>query len=105
MIKFDLMSGYYYINIYEDYYQNFGFFWKINGKICYFVFIVLFFGLSFVGYIFIKILRLLVIYWRINLFLVIMYLDDGWVCDIKENCECILSIIQMDFVCVGFFVN
>lgn len=34
-----------------------------------------------------------------------MYLDDGWVCDTKENCERISSIIQTDLARAGFLVN
>lgn len=83
MIKFDLISGYYYINIYLEFVRYLGFLWNFNGLQCYFVFIVFFFGFSSVGYIFIKVLRLLVLYWRVKVYGVIMYLDDGWVCDLK----------------------
>lgn len=34
-----------------------------------------------------------------------MYLDDGWVCDTKDNCERISSIIQTDLARAGFLVN
>lgn len=105
MIKFDLTSGYHHINIHEDHHQYLGFSWKIDGKIRYFVFTVLPFGLSSAGYIFTKTLRPLVTHWRTNSFPVIMYLDDGWVCDTKENCERISSIIQTDLARAGFLVN
>jgi hypothetical protein len=85
MIKFDLTSGYHHINIHEDHQQYLGFSWKINGKPWYFVFTVLLFGLSSAGYIFTKTLRPLVAHWRSKSFPVIMYLDDGWVCDTKDN--------------------
>lgn len=105
MIKFDLTSGYHHINIHEDHQQYLGFSWKINGKIRYFVFTVLPFGLSSAGYIFTKTLRPLVTHWRANSFPIIMYLDDGWVCDTKDNCERISSIIQTDLARAGFLVN
>lgn len=105
MIKFDLTSGYHHINIHEDHQQYLGFSLEINGKIRYFVLTVLPFGLSSAGYIFTKTLRPLVTHWRANSFPIIMYLDDGWVCDTKENCERISSIIQMDLVRAGFLVN
>lgn len=105
MIKFDLTSGYHHINIHEDHHKYLGFSWKIDGKIRYFVFTVLPFGLTSAGYIFTKTLRPLVTHWRTNSFPVIMYLDDGWVCDTKENCERISSIIQTDLARAGFLVN
>lgn len=51
----------------------------MKGDIKYFVFNVLFFGIFFVVFIFIKFMRKVVQYWRFLSDWVIMYLDDGLV--------------------------
>lgn len=105
MIKFDLTSGYHHINIHPDFIRYLGFSWNFNGSERYFVFTVLPFGLSSVGYIFTKVLRPLVLHWRAKAYGVIMYLDDGWVCDSKQNCILMSENMQQDLLHAGFLVN
>lgn len=93
MIKYDLKFGYYYIDIYLDFYKYLGFLWKYGEKIRFFEFNVLLFGLLLVGYVFIKVVRVLVKYWRLCGILVIMYLDDGWVCGDFKICKFVLDLI------------
>lgn len=70
---FDLKSVYYYIMMYELDKEYLGFKW--NNK--YYVFKVLLFGISIVGYIFLKLMREIVKFWRIKGYKIVLYLDDG----------------------------
>jgi len=54
-----------------------GFQWEIEEVTSYFVFAVLPFGLSTACYLFTKLLRLLIRYWRGRDLKAIIYLDDG----------------------------
>ncbi|XP_060080812.1 uncharacterized protein LOC132560179 [Ylistrum balloti] len=77
LFTLDLQSAYHHIEIYPDHQTYLGFAWNFEGKLRYFVFKVLPFGLSTAGYIFSKVTRELVKYWRAGGHRVIMYLDDG----------------------------
>ena len=73
LFSFDLKSGYHHVNMAEIHHRYLGFSWK--GK--YFVFTVLPFGLCTARYLFTKLMRLLVRYWRGQGLRVVVYLDDG----------------------------
>ena len=61
---FDLKSGYHHVEIFPDHRQYLGFSWRFDFGVKYFVFSVLPFGLSSAPYIFTKLVRALVGYWR-----------------------------------------
>ena len=73
MFSFDLKSGYHHIDITEAHHKYLGFSW--GGK--FFAFTVLPFGLCTACYLFTKVMRPLVRYWRAQGLRVVMYLDDG----------------------------
>lgn len=77
LFSFDLKGAYHHIEIYEEHRTYLGFSIEQDGKIKYFVFNVLPFGIASAGHIFSKVLRVLVSYWRSQGHKVIMYLDDG----------------------------
>ncbi|XP_062603797.1 uncharacterized protein LOC134265592 [Saccostrea cucullata] len=77
MFTFDLKSAYHHLEICEEHRQYLGFSWKENGKVSYFVFNVLPFGISTAGYIFSKVLREPVKCLRSEGTKIITYLDDG----------------------------
>jgi hypothetical protein len=52
IFSYDLISAYHHIEIFEEHQQYLGFVWFFEGKIRYFVFAVLPFGISIAGYIF-----------------------------------------------------
>ena len=64
-----------------------GFVWKLPGALSfrYFVFGVLPFGLSSAPYIFIKCLKPLEKYWRVNRVNIALFFNDGWLIDIDRN--------------------
>ena len=105
MIKFDLKSGYHHIDIHPDYQKYLGFSWKINGITKYFEFTVLPFGLSSAGHIFTKVVRVLVQHWRSYGIPIIMYLDDGWVCENYQKCVEIAAFVRNTLSKSGFLVN
>ena len=77
MFKFDLKSGYHHIDILQEHQTYLGFSWVVNGVRKFFMFTVLPFGLSSAPYIFTKVVRVLVRYWRSRAVTMTVYLDDG----------------------------
>ena len=77
MFSFDLKSGYHHVDIREGFQKYLGFSWATGGKQKYYVFTVLPFGLSSACYMFTKLLRPIVRYWRANGLRIVVYLDDG----------------------------
>ena len=75
--KFDLKQGYHHVDIFHDHQKYLGFSWLVDGKKKYFVFTVLPFGISTAPYVFTKVIRPLVKYWRSNGIKICVYLDDG----------------------------
>jgi hypothetical protein len=73
----DLKSGYHHVDIYPPHRPYLGFAWPLDGKVCYFQFNVLPFGLSTACYCFTKLLRPLVRRWRSMSHAAIVFLDDG----------------------------
>jgi hypothetical protein len=74
---FDIKSGYHHIDIFPDHQIYLGFSWLCNGTVRYFQFTVLPFGLSSGPYIFTKMLRPLISFWRSRAINIVVYLDDG----------------------------
>lgn len=105
MIKFDLKSGYHHVDIHSEFQKYLDFSWEIDGKNRYFEFTVLPFGLSSAGYIFTKIVRVLVKYWRSLCIPVVVYLDDGWVCSDYNSCIETASFLRKTLECSGFQIN
>lgn len=77
LFNFDLKSGYHHVEIFPEHLKYLGFSWVFEGVTKYFCFSVLPFGLSSAPYIFTKLLRPLVKYWRFNGVNIVVYLDDG----------------------------
>lgn len=77
LFSYDLKSAYHHIEIFSEHKTYLGFAWEISGKISYYVFNVLPFGISTAGYIFTKVTRPVVQYFRQKGIKIIMYLDDG----------------------------
>ena len=73
MFSFDLKSGYHHVDSAEKHHKYLGFLWKDK----YYVFTVLPFGLCTACYLFTKLMRPVVRYWRGQGLRVVVYLDDG----------------------------
>ena len=82
MFKFDLKSGYHHVDVCQSHQQFLGFQWPLGGGVNrYFCFTVLPFGLSSAPYLFTKLFRPLVRYWRASDIHLVLYLDDGAGCE------------------------
>lgn len=77
LFKFDITQGYHHIDIHPDFQKYLGFSWFYEGKLHHFVFLVLPFGLTSAPFIFTKVMRCLVKFWRFNSIQIAVYLDDG----------------------------
>ena len=77
VFKFDLKSGYHHVDVFEEHQTYLGFSWKIDNIVKFFVFTVLPFGLSTAPFVFTKVVRPLVKYWRFNSIKIACFLDDG----------------------------
>ena len=64
LYKFDISQGYHHIDIDKNHQKYLGFSWKIDGKIRYFMFTVLLLRLCSAPFIFTKVMRSLVKYWK-----------------------------------------
>ena len=77
LYTFDIKSAYHHVEIFEPHRTYLGFQWCYHGKLTYFMFNVLPFGLSTAPYIFTKLLKPAVSHWRSSGIKVCMFLDDG----------------------------
>ena len=102
IITFDLKSGYHHVDIHVESQTYLGFEW--SGK--HYVFTVLPFGLSSACYIFTKLLRPLVKYWRSQGIKAVIYLDDG-IASVPqlEEAKRISFLMKSDLEQAGFVVH
>ena len=101
MFTFDLKSAYHHIMIDEAHTEYLGFAWE--G--IYYVFKVLPFGLATAGYIFSKVTRELIKFWRGKSLKVVMYLDDGLAGANTMSDSIKLSLeVQSDLKKLGFIL-
>ena len=77
LFKFDIKQGYHHVDIFSEHQTYLGFSWNMEGENKYFVFTVLPFGLSSGSFIFTKIPRPLIKYWRSYGVTIGCFLDDG----------------------------
>ena len=106
MFEFDLKSGYHHIEILQEHQAFLGFSWIVNGVRKFFVFTVLSFGLSSAPYIFTKVGRVLVRYWRSYAVRITVYLDDGlgFARDFAR-CEAASLFVKTSLQLSGFLPN
>ena len=103
---FDLKSGYHHVEIFPDHRQYLGFSWNFGSVVKFFVFTVLPFGLSSAPYIFSKLVRSLVNYWRGLGRRVVTFLDDGIGGSLDyASCLVLSRLCWPDLDSAGFFVN
>lgn len=92
--SFDLESGYHHVDIFPPHQQYLGFSWVHNNSVVrYYVFTVLPFGLNSACYLFTKLTRPLVYYWRARGILSYIYIDDGLV--ISPNLSSALANLNL----------
>ena len=102
LFTFDFKSGYHHVDISANHWRYLGFSW--NDR--YYLFKVLPFGLSTACYLFTKLLRPLVHYWRSKGIRVVVYIDDGIVA--AESFEQVLALadcVKHDLVRASLTIN
>ena len=77
LFKFDLKNGYHHSDIFEAHQKFLGYSWVFKGNIKFSVFTVLPFGLTSAAFIFTKVVRPFVKYWRFNSVKITCFFDDG----------------------------
>jgi len=103
---FDLKNGYHHIDVAQPHRKYLGFSFQVQGKVRYFVFASLPFGLSTAPFIFTKTLRPLVKWWRGQAMRALLYLDDGFVCASSEpEAKRLASIVETDLIKSGLMLN
>jgi hypothetical protein len=102
MFSFDLKSGYHHVDIAQKHWKYLGFSWQTK----YFVFTVLPFGLSSACYLFTKLVRPLVKYWRARGLRLVVYLDDG-LCAMGGEAKALEAseLVRSTLDQAGFVVN
>ena len=106
MFSFDLKSGYHHVDIHRQHWEYLGFSWGQGPNAGYYVFSVLPFGLSTACYLFTKLMRPLVKYWRQQGLRIVLYLDDGIVAVQSKQAALTASrAIQEDLDRAGLVVN
>ena len=97
---------FHHIEMFEKQWQILGFSWTEKGDTRFYVFPVLPFGLTSAGYIFTKVCRELVRYWRSFGIKIVVYLDDGvGAVDGKERCKQISNFVRASIEESGFIAN
>ena len=75
--KCDIKQGYHHTDILESHQKYLGFAWKIDGKLRFFVFTVLVFGLITAPFLFTKVIRVLIKHWRsLAISRIFAFIDD-----------------------------
>ena len=104
--KFDIKSGYHHIDILEAHQKYFGFSCEFDGKIRYFVFTGLVFGLATASFVFTKVVRALIKHWRSVAIRIFTFIDDvfGGGCSFKEAHN-FSNIFRRDLLKSGFVAH
>ena len=107
VFAFDLKSAYHHIEIFEDHTKFLAFKWLFpDGSCRYFEFQVLPFGLSTAHYVFTKVMRQLVKFWRSRGLMIVLFLDDGMGrCLSEEEAVIVSGIVLHDLKDSGFTIN
>jgi hypothetical protein len=103
--SFDLKSGYHHLDIFPEHRKFLSFSWCLNNctHARYFQFTVLPFGLTSAPFIFTKLLRPVVSYWRAQGIPVVVYLDDGiGCCGDFDRCATYSSTVRTTLLELGF---
>ena len=106
MFHFDFRSGYHHIDIFKEHWGYLGFSWTSNGVTSYYCFVVLPFGLSTAPYIFTKVCRVLIKYWRSNGIKIVIFIDDGiGSASSREKCRSVSNFVRRSIELSGFLSN
>ena len=106
MFKFDLKKGCHHVDIFNEYQTYLGFSWKINQQTHYSVFTVIPFGLSAAPFVFTKMVRPLIKYWRLHAIRIACFLKNDLGIEFKfSKSETTSKFVLNTLVNAGFVTN
>ena len=106
MFSFDLRHGYHHLDLFEGHQMYTGFSFLVGGRVRYFFFTVLCFGLTSGPYIFTKLLRPLVRHWRGHGIQIAVFLDDGAGTNTDfDTCFSQAKQVRSDLISAGFVIH
>lgn len=106
LFSFDLKSGYHHIEILPEHQTFLGFSWTSGNTTKYYCFTVLPFGLTSAPFVFTKVLRPLVKFWRYNGVKIVLYLDDGCgTCQTLNGAKEHSNLVKTSLKNAGFVIN
>lgn len=106
LYTFYIKSAYHHVKIFESHRTYLGFQWYFHGKLTYFMFNVLPFGLSTAPYVFTKLLKPAVSHWRSSGIKVCMFLDDGLGGNSSlESASTDARVVETGLCKLGFVLN
>ena len=106
MFSFDLRHGYHHLDLFEGHQMYTGFSFLVGGRVRYFFFTVLCFGLTSGPYIFTKLLRPLARHCRDQGIQIAIFLDDGAGTNPDfDTCFSQAKQIRSDLISAGFVIN
>ena len=105
LFKFDISQGYHHIDIDEQHQKYLGFSWKIKGQTRYFVFALLPFGLTSAPFLFTKVMRCLLTFWRAPGIKISVFIDDGLGSADKVQSNIHSFVVKKSLTEAGFVIN
>jgi len=106
LFTFDIKSGYHHVEIFHPHQKYLSFSWNLDGQASYFSFTVLPFGLTSGPYIFTKLLRPLIGFWRDFGIKIAVFIDDGHSVEIDfETCLKNSEFVRSSLAASGFLEN
>ena len=106
LFTFDIKSAYHHVEIFKDHQTYLGFQWFYDGKLQYFIFRVLPFGLSTAPLVFTKILKPVLRHWRSSGKRVCMFLDDGLGGSSSlQSATSVSQAVRRDLIQLGFLLS
>jgi len=106
LFTFDIKSGYHHVEIFPPHQKYLSFAWNLEGHISFFSFTVLPFGLTSGPYIFTKLLRPLIGFWRDFGIKIAVFIDDGHSVEKDfESCLKNSEFVKSSLAASGFLEN
>ena len=106
LYKFDIQKGYHHIEINSEHQTYLGFKWYFKGIERYFIFLVLPFGITSGPFVFTKVMRVLVKYWRSLGIKIGCFLDDGLgIGSSYEIAKKEADVVRLSLISAGFLIN
>ena len=107
LFGFDLKSGYHHVDIVPRHRPYLGFAYNDHqGRVRYFMFNVMPFGLAPAGFVFTKLLRVLIKLWRSNSIRIVTFFDDGISADCGyEEAVANSNTVKQDLLLAGYIPN